>query len=304
VDDEPLNHTVAKGILSGYGMEVFSANSGPEAISFVHDKDVDIIFMDHMMPGMDGVEAMKRIRTELGRGRKDVPIVALTANAVSTAKEMFMREGFDAFLAKPIEVFELERTLRKVLPKSMLTEEEQEAAVLDSDVSDAQKTGVSLSEFGIDEKTGLRYTSNDREFYEQLLIQYANDAAGKIQNADKLLTEKDYKNYEILVHAIKSSSKMIGAMELSEKALALEKAAEALDIDTINAGHAGAMELFRTVAEGIKKCMSGTETPTEEEDFGIMEFDAEEETEEPVKTEDSAGFSGVMEFDPEGGDEQ
>ena len=311
VDDEPLNHIVAKGILSGYGMEVSGAGSGPEAISYVQEHDVDIIFMDHMMPGMDGVEAMKRIRSILARGGKIVPIVALTANAVSTAKEMFIKEGFDGFLAKPIEIFELERILRKVLPKSCLTEEEEDIVVPVHDTDVSAEDAAVLSDYGIDEKTGLRYTQNDREFYEQLLLQYSKDAPGKLINADKFLEEKDYKNYEILVHAIKSSSKMIGAMELSEAALKLEKAAEAGDIATIEMNHADTMKLFKNTSEGILKCLniqadSGSEKPTDE----ILEFDAASDSDGDGETDSENGngsgpvvmeFDAVMEFEPEGG---
>jgi CheY-like chemotaxis protein len=123
VDDERMNLLVARQIFSGYGMEVSTVFSGPEAIEYVRNHETDLIFMDHMMPGMDGVEAMKRIRAVYGKDNKDIPVVALTANAVSTANEMFLREGFDAFLAKPIVITELERVLKKVLPKSRLTVE-------------------------------------------------------------------------------------------------------------------------------------------------------------------------------------
>ena len=307
VDDEPLNHIVAKEIFTGYGMEVFSAGSGADAITFVEEHDVDIIFMDHMMPGMDGVEAMRRIRSILSRSGKIVPIVALTANAVSTAKEMFIREGFDAFLAKPIEVFELERILRKVLPKSSLTEEEEDADTSEQSVEKLQTDSAVLADYGIDERTGLRYTQNDREFYEQLLLQYAGDAPGKIQNAEKYLQEKDYKNYEILVHSIKSSSKMIGATELSEAALKLEKAAEAGDVATIDANHGDTMDRFKQIAEGILKCLNTEDDSDPEEASGeIMEFDTvsdEADDEENGNVSDSGvmEFDAVMEFEPEGG---
>ena len=132
VDDEPMNRTVAREIFAGYKMEVYTADSGREAVEFIAQNDIDIIFMDHMMPEMDGVEAMKRIRGALSKSKKEIPIVALTANAVSTAREMFINEGFDAFLAKPIETIELERVLKRVLPKFLLSEERLESKDSDS----------------------------------------------------------------------------------------------------------------------------------------------------------------------------
>lgn len=120
VDDEMMNLVVASGLFKEYEMVTETAGSGAEAIEKYRDGEYDIIFMDHMMPGMDGIEAMKRLK-EMGRnkGRKTV-IVALTANAVSGAKEMFMSEGFDGFIAKPIETGEFERVMRRVLPPELI----------------------------------------------------------------------------------------------------------------------------------------------------------------------------------------
>ena len=115
VDDEEMNLVVARGIFTDYGMEVDTALSGMEAIEKVRGKDYAIIFMDHMMPVMDGVEAAHRIRDVLQTSGRRSAIVALTANAVSGAREMFMQEGFDGFVPKPIEKTELERVMKKCL---------------------------------------------------------------------------------------------------------------------------------------------------------------------------------------------
>lgn len=116
VDDEPMNLIVAEGILSDYGMKVETAQSGAEAIERVRSAHYDLIFMDHMMPVMDGVEAAHRIRDILLTQERTTRIIALTANAVSGAKEMFLREGFDEFVAKPIVRTELERALKNLRP--------------------------------------------------------------------------------------------------------------------------------------------------------------------------------------------
>ncbi len=117
VDDEPMNLVVATGLFMDYEMKVDTAGSGAEAIRKYRRGDHDVVFMDHMMPEMDGVEAMKQIKKtakELGR---DVNVVALTANAVSGAKEMFMKEGFDGFIAKPINMADFERVMLRILPE-------------------------------------------------------------------------------------------------------------------------------------------------------------------------------------------
>lgn len=118
VDDDEMNLIVAKGILGDYRMQVTTAVSGAAALEICAREDFDVIFMDHMMPEMDGVEAMHQIRALLAKREAKTVIVALTANAVSGAREMFLKEGFDAFLPKPIETSELEHVLKKVLPST------------------------------------------------------------------------------------------------------------------------------------------------------------------------------------------
>ncbi len=115
VDDEPMNLVVASGLFKEYEMLVDTAESGQEGISKYTDNDYDVVFMDHMMPEMDGVEAMKRIKNIASEQGKDTIVIALTANAVSGAKEMFIKEGFDGFIAKPIFTQDFERTMKRVL---------------------------------------------------------------------------------------------------------------------------------------------------------------------------------------------
>ncbi len=116
VDDEPMNLIVARGLFKEYNMSVDTADSGAEALRKFTEKDYDVVFMDHMMPQMDGVEAMKRIKDIALQQQKTARVIALTANVVSGAKEMFMREGFAGFIGKPIDINEFERTMCRVLP--------------------------------------------------------------------------------------------------------------------------------------------------------------------------------------------
>ena len=117
VDDEPMNLVVAIGLFRDYKMSVDTAISGQEAILKCNDNHYDLVFMDHMMPEMDGVEAMKIIKKVAYEKGRTLPVVALTANAVSGAREMFMNEGFDGFIAKPINISDFERVMQKVLPQ-------------------------------------------------------------------------------------------------------------------------------------------------------------------------------------------
>ncbi len=291
VDDEPMNLSVAKGIFRRYGMDVFTANSGAEAIDKCRQYDYDIVFMDHMMPGMDGVETMKRIRNDSSKTRKSFVIVALTANALSSAKEMFMAEGFDGFVSKPIELVELERVLKHVLPKSMITYEkikvvgsgdstdkkvidekldgtEERVTVSDilsenndkrDNINDSETQKVSreevLASCGIDIKAGLSYCEDDEELYDSLLEMYVEEYGEKKEKMDGFLQDKDMKNYAILVHALKSTSLMIGAGDLSAKAKALEHSSKEDNIEYVQEHHGEVMSQYKLVTETIKKVL-------------------------------------------------
>ncbi len=263
VDDEPMNLLVARGIFETYGMIVSVAGSGEESISLCEKNRYDLVFMDHMMPGMDGVEAMKRIKSGAAKRGIDLPVIALTANAISSAKEMFLSEGFDGFVPKPVELSELERVLKYVLPKSAIVFEEAKkpsrniqstqsspdaqdtAAVKESTPVPApgrESTSVPDKEDGdvtvLDKEGALKYCMGDEEFYEKLLDEYASGRQEKLAELGRLYEEPDRKDYMIRVHSIKSTSKMIGAVRLSEKAFELEMAAKNGDEDTILKCHA------------------------------------------------------------------
>ena len=289
VDDEPMNLTVARGIFRNYGMEVTTVLSGQAAIDICRKERFDIVFMDHMMPGMDGIEAMKAIRADKHGGAVDMPIIALTANAVSTAKEMFISVGFDGFVSKPIEIIELERVLKRVLPKSAITYESISKHVnRESDDNTGLQSGNKiegggtspLSDAGIDMEAGLRYSQNDRELYETILKQFVNEAPDKKKKISDSYKKEDYKDYEIYVHALKSTSRMIGASELSERAKELEDKAKKGGNGITEEMHDEMMALYDKTVDAIK----GWLDPGDNTVSCVMEF-------EP------APF--VMEFEPE-----
>ncbi|MBO6108528.1 MAG: response regulator [Eubacterium sp.] len=297
VDDEPMNLIVARGILERYGMEVSTAESGAEAVSSCSEHIYDIVFMDHMMPGMDGVETMKRIRSDVGQGKRYFPIVMLTANAVSSAREMFMREGFDGFIPKPIDLVDMERVLKRVLPVSAIHYEKKSSGdVTDEAVTEAEdgsekilqadhkpdkkpaestasnvsekgagreheklKNGnsrsvadsVRLARAGIDYETGMRYCMHDEEFYMTVLKQYASDAPEKRKEIMKAYENENWTDYKTYVHALKSSSKTIGAGALSALAKMHEDAAKAQDVEIIADGLDELIEKYREVSGAV-----------------------------------------------------
>ncbi len=290
VDDEPMNLSVASRILERYGMIIETASSGYDAVEACENNTYDIVFMDHMMPGMDGVEAAERIREYTKRTRSHISIVALTANAVSTAKEMFLSKGFDGFIAKPIEINELERVLRRVI-----SEDKTEYLAEDSDAPEAAGAAAApentpeaagaaaapktadhtniLESAGIDQKQGLASVQGDLEFYHSLLVQFAAEEpekAGRLQDA---LETGDDKTYEIFVHALKSTAKLIGAASLSERAKALEDAASAHSIP--KDAHEQLLVMYRRVADAIRAELCPQPDTTDTGQPEVLEFDAE-----------------------------
>ena len=285
VDDESMNLVVAKSIFRRYGMKVYTVTSGQESIDICREKVFDIIFMDHMMAGMDGVEAMKRIRTDVSGLNGSIPIVALTANAMSSAKQMFLAEGFDGFVSKPVEIEELERVLKQVLPKSAITYEEAYASVSEDDepapsepetvlpeksISD-DEAFAALRKIGIDTDAGIKYCVGDVEFYRSLLIQFANESGEKIPLLTRFFHEHDWHNYEIIVHALKSTSKMIGIVDLSEEAKALEMAAKEQKETFIIDNHEQVLMDYARFAAEIKEKFNVNSNDDE-----IFEFEPED----------------------------
>ncbi len=268
VDDEPMNLMVAEGILKEYEMQVKTVHSGMAALELCEKEDFNLIFLDHMMPEMDGVETLKRLRRILADSERNATIIAFTANAVSGAREMFFEEGFDEFVSKPIEIVELERVLRNILPKSAVqyadkeykTERnmdcrggEQPEGIREQPSSDQGKQWKTdlLEKSGIHTKTGLQYCLDNTEFYDELLIKFASDADGKQEDIGRFYEQKDWENYCIVVHALKSTARMIGAEALSDLAKGLEDAAKNRNVEYIGMHHESLLVKYQETAQSI-----------------------------------------------------
>lgn len=264
VDDEEMNLVVAKGVLGNYGIEVDTCLSGKEAIAQCGSVSYDIIFLDHMMPGYDGVETLKRIR-ELRNGMyQDLPVIALTANTVSGAREMFRNEGFTEFVPKPIERTVLERVLRKVLPKgciqysvtsentekpmkkpaeavrSVSADNPEQSKPTETPVPTADVSALPydrLVRAGVNVEMGLDYCAGDEDFYREMLRLFSTQGAEKRAEIAALYESANWTDYAIKVHALKSTSLTIGAEALSAQAKELELAGKRGDADFIREHH-------------------------------------------------------------------
>ena len=247
VDDNPINLKVAAGLMRPYHMQVITADCAKTAFSLLRSKDFHLVFMDHMMPEIDGVEATQIIRAMDGDYYKKLPIIALTANAVNGARETFLEAGMNDFIAKPIELTALDRVLRTWLPKELIkapTENEFNA-------DDKRKTAVQPEEKPelFNSETGIFYTGGDEEAYLEILEMYVNKAQAKQDYIQQLFEEKSWKNYVIEVHALKSTSLTIGSKPLSELAKELELAGKSGNYRLIEEKHAALMELYEKVEQ-------------------------------------------------------
>lgn len=284
VDDEEMNLVVARGVLGSYGMQVDTCLSGKAAIDRCRNISYDIVFLDHMMPGFDGVETLKYIR-EMDNGvYKELPIVALTANTISGAREMFKHEGFTEFIPKPIERSVLERVLRRVLPEqciqyemepvlsNVLEEESVSSSVLeeeiyishtdttetgeesfeaDEDVSEESDRFSALWEAGINVKMGLDYCCGEEEFYDEMLQMFSSQYEEKKNEIIAFYDADNWADYAVKVHALKSTSLTIGAEELSAYAKELELAGKRGDVDYIREHHLTLLRMYEEVCERI-----------------------------------------------------
>ncbi|MDL2236643.1 response regulator [Christensenellaceae bacterium OttesenSCG-928-K19] len=227
VDDINTNLTVAEGLMLPFKMQIETCKSGQEAVDLVQQSQYDIIFMDHMMPGMDGIEATQAIRElENGDGYfKNLPIIAMTANAVSGMKEMFLASGMDDYLAKPIETPKLYAMLDKWIPK------EKHKKYTGEEVHD---TAPDIKLDGVDVKTGIAMTGGSLVTYMRTLDSFYKDGYLKLDEIRLALEEEDYHLYTVYVHALKSALASIGAQGLSEQAKALEFAGKSEDVQYIS----------------------------------------------------------------------
>ena len=227
VDDINTNLKVIEGLMTPYKMQMDLCLSGTEAIDAVKANCYDLIFMDHMMPEMDGIETVRHIRALDGEYYKKIPVIALTANAILGIEEMFLNNGFDDFLSKPIDTVKLNSILEKWIPKEKqrkFKENNRKASTVEE-----KDAAQNISIKGIDVRKGISLAGGIFKDYLQILIAFYNDGLEKIEEIKKSLETNNFSLYAIYTHALKSASANIGAYELSETAKTLEMAGKTED---------------------------------------------------------------------------
>ena len=262
VDDTPVNHTVLKELLKKTQLAIDCAYSGKECIEMVQHEHYDLIFLDYRMPEMDGIETLHFMKALEDYPNATTPVVALTANAVAGARENFLKEGFDDYMIKPVESQKLEEMLIHYLPSekvclvSQQEEEEKEQA----------KEDRWIDQLGdLDTEAALKNCGSEDGYLSVLKIYY-DGLETKAQDIQRYYDTKDWENYTIQVHSLKSSSRVIGAMALGEMAAELEKAGNEQDLDLIFEKTAPLLEKFRALGVVLSE---------------IFEADAEDVIENP-----------------------
>ena len=260
VDDNQMNLKVATGLLKRSKIIVDTAMSGMECIQKVEKGHYDIIFLDHMMPEMDGIETLRTMKNGAYLTKNTIVIV-MTANAIVGAKDQYLSEGFDDYISKPVAVDKLEQMLATYLPKELVSfrrKEQQTAKQLAVQESEAEQTDAFtqeelLSLYGkipqLNVLMGLSFCADSKMFYLEMLKEFA--CGKKDEELEAFLENEDWENYRITVHALKGNAKSIGAVALSEEALVLEMAAKEHRIQEIMAKHPVLLQHYRELQLSI-----------------------------------------------------
>ena len=249
VDDNSVNLKVAVGLLNLYKIQADTASCGQQAVEMVRETGYDLVFMDHMMPEMDGIDTTIAIR-KLGPTYARLPIVALTANTIGGVKEMFIAEGLDDFLPKPIEMSKLDAILKKWLPGE--TQQAWDQPVL---------SGEACCEIcGVDTRKGVRNSGGFLEYYNEILSIYVADSENRLAEIKAYHRKGDIKAFTICIHALKSASANIGADGVSNMAMELESAGKSSDIGYIDANLRHFTDALAHLLENIQSYLDSIRT--------------------------------------------
>lgn len=256
VDDNKINRNVVTTMLGLYHFQIDEVDNGKDAIALAKEKKYDMILMDHMMPEMDGIEATQHIRTECGSTGRMAVIVALTANAIQGAREMYLENGFEDFLSKPFERVQLHALLNKWIPDKYKQYQEdkhvKEDKITEDDMAELFMEGVNV-------RNAVSSKSIEIEDYMNLLELFYEDGKEKVLEIEQMVNREDWENYRIETHALKSAAINIGAENLSAEAKEHEMAAKAGEYDFIKHKYQGLMANYRFVLSEIERVLQKKE---------------------------------------------
>ena len=247
VDDTRMNLEVCKGLLKKTKVQIDVAESGAECLQMCEQKEYHLILLDHKMPHMDGVECLQRIRQQEEGLNTNTTVIALTANAITGAKEYYLKNGFDDYLSKPVQGEKLEQLLCQYLPSELLLSPE-EATIASYETMSTEVPEI----IGIDEEDALSYAGESQEEYLKNLKLYLEEYDSKRTQIQEAFEKDDWENYQILAHSIKSTSRLIGANDMSLLAKSMEEAAAKRNAIRIRGDHEVFMDQYERLCQRIK----------------------------------------------------
>lgn len=249
VDDNAMNLTVFTSLLKRTRMKITTASSGKDCLVLVKKEPYHIIFMDHMMPEMDGIETLHEIQKMTDHPNQETPVIVLTANAVAGAREAYLKEGFADFLTKPIDGDILEQTVQNYLPKELVTH--REATEKAAEKSGIMAEEAALSRYGITLKNGLPHAQNDEETYLGLVRLFLKEKE-KQETMRGFINAGNMKDYAILVHGLKGNARTLGADALADTAFEHEKESKAGNAAYVEAHFDELLALWNQAQEGFQ----------------------------------------------------
>ena len=256
VDDNEMNLKVFLGLLKGHGMQIDTANCGKDCLSLMEQKSYHIVFMDHLMPEMDGVETLKRAKELENNLSKDAVMIVLTANAVSGAREMFLEEGFQDYLAKPIIAIQLEKMILNYLPKALIQNADSEQPELLVCESHGNAPAAKAENDIVDWERGRILCAGNEDFYTEILRTFLD--AHSDTTLSQCYEASDFENYRVKVHAVKTNLANIGAVDASEMAKKLELALNnEKDVNYVKAHHEEFIRVYKKVVSKVEKYVYG-----------------------------------------------
>lgn len=265
VDDNDMNRVVIKNLLKATKVNVTTLESGFQCLNDVKENKYNIIFLDHMMPEMGGIETLETLKKLEDNLNKDTPVIALTANAISGAKEMYLSKGFDDYLSKPIDYKKLEKLLLKYLPKETINYVDGNNEV----DNNGEKNVLWESVTGLDIGEAMQHNT-DEESFRELVKMYYNSIDSKANLLEELEEKEDIENYTINVHALKSSSKLIGATVVSELAANLEALGKEKNIEAIHKENKLLLLLYRKYKIFLKYYVEKDDNKKEQININIL----------------------------------
>lgn len=250
VDDNSMNLTVFQSLLKRTKMQITTADSGRRCLELVQRQQYHIIFMDHMMPEMDGIETLHEIRKLTNCPNHDTPVIVLTANALSGAREGYLKEGFADFLTKPIDGDLLEQTTVKYLSETLIRKATEAGGETEKD--NVEIDDKKYLQYGISIENGLLYAKKDREMYLDLVRMFVKDRT-KQDTIYQFLVGENMKDYAILVHGLKGNARMLGADQLADMAFEHEKQSKAENLEYVKMHWEELLAIWEKTLDGFEE---------------------------------------------------